>query len=96
MATAGAYLRHSTFTFERYLKEYEERWGIDPRRQLSLQEYQDRTLYTTWDLSYARLQGEDADAARLLGLLAYFSHRRFWYELFQAGLWMTPPGGCTN
>ncbi|KIW32510.1 uncharacterized protein PV07_04047 [Cladophialophora immunda] len=86
LATAGAYLRYSTFTFERYLEEYEQHWNIDPQRPLLLQEYQERTLYTTWDLSYSRLQREDADAARWLGLLAYFSNRRFWYELFRAGL----------
>ncbi|KAK5399987.1 hypothetical protein LTR06_011353 [Exophiala xenobiotica] len=79
-------LRQSTFTLEQYLEEYEHRWNIDPRRPLPLQEYQDRTLYTTWDLSYTRLQNEDAEAAQLLGLLAYFSNRRLWYELFRAGL----------
>ncbi|RMZ79634.1 hypothetical protein DV737_g3329, partial [Chaetothyriales sp. CBS 132003] len=70
----------------RYLEEYERHWNIDPRRPLPLQEYQERTLYTTWDLSYTRLQGEDADAAKLLGLLAYFSNRRLWYKLFRVGL----------
>ncbi|KAK5202230.1 hypothetical protein LTR41_012026 [Exophiala xenobiotica] len=86
LATAGAYLYQSTFTFERYLQEYEKHWDIDPWRPLPLQEYQDRTLYTTWDLSFTRLQREDAEAATLLGLLAYFSNRRIWYELFRAGL----------
>ncbi|KAK5218133.1 hypothetical protein LTR47_011769 [Exophiala xenobiotica] len=69
----------------RYLQEYEKHWDIDPWRPLPLQVYQDRTLYTTWDLSYARLQREDAEAATLLGVLAYFSNRRIWYELFRAG-----------
>ncbi|KAK5263058.1 hypothetical protein LTR96_011509 [Exophiala xenobiotica] len=86
LATAGAYLYQSTFTFERYLQEYEKHWNIDPRRSLPLPEYQERTLYTTWDLSYTRLQSEDAEAAKLLGLLAYFSNRRLWYELFRPGL----------
>ncbi|KIX05938.1 uncharacterized protein Z518_03912 [Rhinocladiella mackenziei CBS 650.93] len=85
LATAGAYLRQSTFTCERYLQEYEHRWYHDTRRSLQLHEYQDRTLYTTWNLSYARLEVEDADAAKLLGLLAYFSNRRVWYELFRSG-----------
>ncbi len=86
MATAGAYLRRCAFTFERYLEEYEQHWNIDPRRPLPLQKYQERTLYTTRDVSHTRLQGEDADAAKLLGLLAYFGNRRLWYELFRAGL----------
>ena len=85
MATAGAYLHTSNFTFERYLQKYEERWDIDPRRPLQLQEYQDRTLYTTWDLSYTRLESEDPHAAKLLKLLAYFDNQSIWYELLHAG-----------
>ncbi|GKZ63652.1 hypothetical protein AnigIFM49718_002793 [Aspergillus niger] len=86
LATAGAFLHRSIFTFERYLEEYENRWNIDPRRPLQLQEYQDRTLYTTWDLSYTLLQRQDPDAAKLLRLLAYFSNQSVWYELLHAGL----------
>ncbi|KAL4898297.1 TPR-like protein [Aspergillus ambiguus] len=86
LATAGAFLQRSTFTFERYLQEYEKRWSIDPRRPPQLQEYQDRTLYTTWDISYTRLEGEDPDAAKLLGLLAYFDNQKLWFELLRAGL----------
>ncbi|KAK5310609.1 hypothetical protein LTR93_011989 [Exophiala xenobiotica] len=86
LATAGAYLSQSTFTFARYLREYERRWNIDPQRQLQLQEYQNRTLYTTWNLSYTRLESEDPDAAKLLKMLGYFDHQNLWYELFRAGL----------
>ncbi|KAK5242171.1 hypothetical protein LTR40_007662 [Exophiala xenobiotica] len=86
LATAGAYLRHSTLTFERYLEEYERRWNIDPRRPLQLQEYQNRTLYTTWDISYSRLGSNDPDAARFLKLLAYFDTQSLWYGLFLGGL----------
>ncbi|OQU98756.1 Tetratricopeptide repeat-containing protein [Cladophialophora immunda] len=92
LATAGAYLSQSTFTFERYLQEYERRWNIDSRRPLQLQEYQDRTLCTTWDLSYTRLESEDPDAAKLLKLLAYFDHQNLWYELFLGGLAEDTPG----
>ncbi|KOS41254.1 hypothetical protein ACN38_g7863 [Penicillium nordicum] len=86
LATAGTYLQHSAFDFERYLKEYEKRWKIGSRRPLQLREYQERTLYTTWDLSYSRLEQEDPDAAKLLKLLAYFDNQKLWYELFHAGL----------
>jgi hypothetical protein len=86
LATAGAYLSQSTLTFERYLQEYERRWNLDPRRPLQLQEYRNRTLYTTWDLSYNRLVDKDPAAARLLKLLAYFDHQSLWYELLRAGL----------
>jgi tetratricopeptide (TPR) repeat protein len=85
LATAGAYLRRSTFSFERYLQEYEQTWNFDHHWPAKLPEYE-RTLYTTWEVSYKSLERENDNAARLLGLLAYFSNRRFWYELFQAGV----------
>ncbi|EAW19385.1 TPR repeat protein [Aspergillus fischeri NRRL 181] len=91
LATAGTYLQRSTFTFERYLKEYEKRWNINPRRPLQLKEYQERTLYTTWDLSYSALEKEDPDAAKILKLLAYFDNQRLWYELFHAGITESSP-----
>jgi tetratricopeptide (TPR) repeat protein len=67
------------------LREYEDRFEIDPKRPFQLQEYQDRTLYTTWDISYSQLQKEDPIAAKLLKLLAYFDNQSLWYELFSAG-----------
>ncbi|KAK7897918.1 hypothetical protein LTR67_004550 [Exophiala xenobiotica] len=85
LATAGAYLHKIPFTFERYLSEYENRFEIDSKRPLQLQDYQDRTLCTTWDISYSQLQEEDPIAAKLLKLLAYFDNQILWYELFSAG-----------
>lgn len=95
LATAGLYLyRARAVTFEDYLNESKRRWNPDPRGALlKLREYQvqglnedDRTLYTTWNISYKRLEAEDALAARLLKLLAYFDYQQLWYELFCAGL----------
>ncbi|KAL4955596.1 P-loop containing nucleoside triphosphate hydrolase protein [Aspergillus filifer] len=91
LATAGAFLQHSTITFQRYLQEYERCWNIDPRRPTRLEEYQDRTLFTTWDLSYRRVQDLDPDAAELLKLLAYFSNQSLWHGLFSAGLTNATP-----
>lgn len=85
LATAGAYLRTSPMTFGRYLREYEERWNIDPYRPVRLPEYQDRTLYTTWNLSYMRLKEEDSGAAELLKLFAYFDNQNIWFDLLHAG-----------
>ena len=81
LATAGTYLQRNTVSFERYLQEYERLWNIDPHRPAKLHEYSERTLYTTWDLSYARLEAEDSYAAQLLKLLAYFGNQSLWYEL---------------
>ncbi|KAJ5723983.1 hypothetical protein N7488_002018 [Penicillium malachiteum] len=90
LAAAGAYLQRSTLTFERYLQEYETRWNIDPCQPIELQAYE-RTLYTTWDLSYARLERNESHAAELLKLLAYFSNQSLWYELFRDGITKRSP-----
>ncbi|KAJ5520025.1 hypothetical protein N7463_000478 [Penicillium fimorum] len=93
LATAGTYLQRSHLSFEDYLEEYEKRWNIGPS---NLQEYRERTLYTTWDLSYARLKTEDPNAAKLLKLLAYFDNQNLWYGLFHDGLTEASPKRLTK
>ncbi|KAJ9656251.1 hypothetical protein H2198_005102 [Neophaeococcomyces mojaviensis] len=95
----GAYLRRSVITFQQYLDDYEQRWQVESRRPLQLQDYRDRTLYTTWNLSYNRLKEDDAEAAQMLQLLAYFDNQDVWFELLHAGMpdhplsWLR---GCLN
>lgn len=91
MATAGAYLSQSTLTVRQYLEAYERSWTVNSQRPVRLQEYQDRTLYTTWNLSFARLEADDPNAAQLLRLLAYFDNQKLWYELLQAGITVQSP-----
>src|SRR3954453_3818544 len=86
LATAGAYLSRSNITFQQYLEKYHQCWNVDTRRSLRLQEYQNRTLYTTWNLSYNRLETDDPDAAHMLKLLAYFDNQEVWYDLLRAGV----------
>src|SRR5690349_4839477 len=76
----------TTLTFGQYLEGYEQRFNITPRPPVQLQEYPDRTLYTTWNLSYSRLENDDPLAAKALNLLAYFDNQEIWYELLHAGL----------
>lgn len=91
MATAGSYLQRSALSFKRYLQEYEKLWNVEPRRPAKLREYQERTLYTTWDVSYSCLSREDPDAARLLKLLAYFDNQSLLHKHFRAGLTTNSP-----
>lgn len=80
------FLQKNDLSFERYLEEYEKGLNIHDKRPIALEEYRDRTLYTTWDISYTRLQDEDPDAAQLLKTLAYFDNQTIWYELLFAGV----------
>ena len=85
LATAGAFLRRNTLSFKQYLDAYEKQWDITPKRRVNLPEY-DRTLYTTWNISFTRLGLEDPEAAQLLSLLAYFDNQNIWYEILHAGV----------
>ncbi|KAK5087751.1 hypothetical protein LTR05_001966 [Lithohypha guttulata] len=86
LATAGAYLGKTTLTFRQYLEAYEQHFNIHPRRPVNLEEYTDRTLHTTWDLTYRRLEYDDPLAAKVLKLLAYFDHQEIWFDLLHAGI----------
>lgn len=91
LATAGAYLRKKKLTFHQYLEAYEQRFNIDPRRAVNLEEYADKTLHTTWDLTYRQLEEEDLLATKLLKLLAYFDNQEIWFELLHAGIGFNSP-----
>jgi tetratricopeptide (TPR) repeat protein len=95
LATTGAFLKRNTISFKRYLDEYEKLWDITPQRPTTLPEYEARTLYTTWGLSFTRLEREDPDAAQLLALLAYFDNESIWYELLHAGISEVSAGWLT-
>lgn len=48
-------------------------------------EYEDRTLSSTWAISFDQVCKVDADAAELLKFWAYFSNKDIWYDLIRAG-----------
>ena len=84
LATAGAYLEQTSTTFRSYLYLYEVSWA---RLQISspeLSSYEDRTLYSTWQLSLDQIQRENKHSAALLRLWAYFDNQDIWLELLQS------------
>src|SRR2546423_9723550 len=86
LATAGTYLRQTSDSFSDYLQLYNNSW--DDLRQYNnsnLLDYDDRTLYSTWNVSYEQIQRRDPSAAELLRLMAYLGNQDLCYELFQAG-----------
>jgi hypothetical protein len=84
LATAGAFLSQSAVSFAKYLQQYEAKWKvIESIKELS--DYPSRTLYSTWDLSFARIQQQNARAANLLRFLAYLDYQDIWYDLLQGG-----------
>ena len=91
LATAGTYLRQVPDSFSDYLQLYDNNWDDLGRYSDGLLDYDGRTLYSTWNVSYQQLQRRDPSAAELLRLMAYLGNQDLWYELFQAGADAEPP-----
>ena len=45
-------------------------------------DYEERTLYSTWNVSFQQVRDQDPAAAELLQLMAYLDNQDLWYELF--------------
>jgi hypothetical protein len=83
LSTAGAYLEHVTTSFSDYLRLYRASWLKLQRTSPQLSSYEDRSLYTTWQITFDRIQQQNPAAANLLKLWAYFDRRDVWYKLLQ-------------
>ena len=85
LATAGGYLGLTGMPVSEYLDRYEDSWLELQRSSPSLLSYEDRAIYSTWNLSYMHIRKEDESAAKLLELWACFDNRDVWYDLLKAG-----------
>jgi tetratricopeptide (TPR) repeat protein len=78
-------LSQTALSFDDYLQLYNSSWNELGQYSNELLEYENRTLFSTWNLSLAQVENQDSHAAKLLRLLAYLDNQDLWYELFQAG-----------
>ncbi|KAF2730287.1 HET-domain-containing protein, partial [Polyplosphaeria fusca] len=83
LSTAGAYLEHVTDSFTEYLRLYEASWLELQTTSPTLSSYEDRSLYTTWQVTFDRIRQQNAASAQLLTLWAYFDKQDVWFELLQ-------------
>lgn len=75
-ATAGNYLSLvETITVGKYLQRYRQSWADLQQTSPELLTYEDRTLYSTWNLSYHHIRQQDEAAANLLQFFAYFDNQ---------------------
>jgi tetratricopeptide (TPR) repeat protein len=86
LATAGTYLNQTACSFGGYLDLYNGSWNDLGQYSDGLLDYEDRTLYSTWNLSLQQVRSQDPEATELLRLMAYLDNQDVWYELFQAGV----------
>ncbi|PSN60505.1 hypothetical protein BS50DRAFT_593611 [Corynespora cassiicola Philippines] len=83
LATAGAYLDQVATSFQGYLRLYKASWLKLQQTTPQLSSYEDRQLFTTWQLSYDHIKRQNKFSARLLQLWAYFDNQDLWFELLQ-------------
>ena len=86
LATAGAYLEETATTFSDYLRLYRESWLKLQKTSPELSSYEDRALYSTWQLSLDHIKQQNELSAKLLQLWAYFSNQDLWFELLRHGM----------
>jgi tetratricopeptide (TPR) repeat protein len=84
LVAAGAYLGNSLFSCSKYLRVYNESW-LRLLQETPTSDAYDRTLYSTWNLTWERICTVNELAANLLRFCAYFDNKGLWFELFQMG-----------
>ena len=85
LATAGAYLDQAAISFSDYLRLYKASWAKLLTTSPELSSYEDRTLYSTWQLSFDQVKQRNELSAKLLRLWAYFDNQDLWFELLRHG-----------
>ena len=68
LATAGAYLDQTARSFSDYLRLYKESWVRLKEISPVLSSYEDRTLYSTWQISFDNIKQQNPLSANLLRL----------------------------
>ncbi|KAI2488242.1 Tetratricopeptide repeat-containing domain protein [Pyrenophora tritici-repentis] len=93
-ATAGAYLHLVPDSFAEYLQSYKESWAQLKQDTPQLLSYEDRTLYTTWGISFDHVKKQSSLATKLLQLWAYFDNQDVWLQLLQEARDNAPKWFC--
>jgi hypothetical protein len=83
IATAGAYLYQVSTSFADYLMLYNASWLWLQQKTPQLLSYEDRALYSTWDISLDHVKQQSVLAFKLLQLWAYLDNQDVWFELLQ-------------
>ncbi|KAI3336292.1 kinesin light chain [Xylariaceae sp. AK1471] len=83
LATAGAYLEQTSMSFQAYLRLYKDSWARLQITSPRLSTYNDRILYSTWQLSFNQIKERNENSAKFLRLWGYFGSQDIWLELLQ-------------
>jgi tetratricopeptide (TPR) repeat protein len=70
---------------EDYIRLYHASWDQLQETSPGLSSYEDRTLYSTWQISYDRVRQQNQLSAQVLCLWAYFDNQDLWFGLLESG-----------
>ncbi|KAF2678494.1 FabD/lysophospholipase-like protein [Lentithecium fluviatile CBS 122367] len=88
IAQAGAYLQQSGVDLSTYLRFYEQQWEelMQTRDQADapLQDYPNRSVWTTWTISSNVIREQDKATSNLLLLWSFLDNKDLWFRLFTA------------
>jgi tetratricopeptide (TPR) repeat protein len=88
IAQAAAFLQETGTGIQKYTEFYEQKWQelMESRdwEGAPLQDYPDRSVWTTWAISFGAIREISGAVANLLLLWAFLDSKDLWYGLFTA------------
>lgn len=85
IAQAGAYIAVHQISFTRYLEIYEKYFNRIAAKKPLEWDYGDRTVWTTWEISFEAIKKADGRAAELLSLCSFFANENIRDEMLRRG-----------
>ncbi|KAH8723790.1 hypothetical protein GQ44DRAFT_684501 [Phaeosphaeriaceae sp. PMI808] len=82
LTQAGSYMRMTNISASAYAKYYSNTWNnlMEKQNRFPQKDY-DRSVLTTWTMSYEQVQKQNEGAACLLKLWGFLDKGEIWYEL---------------
>ena len=88
IAQAGAFLQETAVNLTDYLQFYEQEWSrlmeSGSVTDAPLQDYPDRSVWTTWAISYKAVREKHEATANLLLLWSFLDNKDLWHGMFAA------------
>ncbi|KAH0558618.1 hypothetical protein GP486_004729 [Trichoglossum hirsutum] len=78
---AGSYISKTTIV--KYLELYNKSWVALHGEMKNRSDYPERTIVTTWQISFEALKLKDEGASKLLQLWGYLDNQELWFQLLK-------------
>ncbi|KAK3947446.1 hypothetical protein QBC32DRAFT_270796 [Pseudoneurospora amorphoporcata] len=84
LAQAAAFIGESNIPIAKYIDLYEKQWDeLFRNTDSDLLDYDNRSVWTTWTISFNAIETRDKNAGKLLRLWAFLDNREMWHSLLQ-------------